>query len=88
MDQVQYFTLRSNDLLNLGRNVFESIKLLRLLRFVSSNPVLGIFLRALFLLMPSLRAKRDANLKFVQDKTEARFAQETDRKDFMSYVRP
>ena len=68
------------------RNVFESIRLLGVFRFIANNPILGTIFRALHLVTPSLAAKRHAHLEFTRDKIERRFARETDRKDFISYV--
>ena len=72
--------------LNASRNVFESIRLLGVFRFVANFPILGLFFKALQFVMPSFAAKRKAHMDFTRDKIDKRFSRETDRKDFISYA--
>lgn len=70
---------------NIVRNVFESIKILGILRFAAMYPIVSLVLNTLQTL-PWLSAKRTAHLKFTGEKIEKRLREGTDRKDFISHV--
>ncbi|KAI4284881.1 MAG: hypothetical protein L6R38_001090 [Xanthoria sp. 2 TBL-2021] len=67
------------------RNVFESIKILGILRFAAMYPIVSLVLNTLQTL-PWLSAKRTAHLKFTGEKIEKRLREGTDRKDFISHI--
>ena len=68
------------------RNVFESIKLLGVVRCVAGFSQLSALFQVLQFVMPSISAKRKRHLEFTRRKVEERFERKTKRKDFVSYV--
>ena len=69
------------------RNLFARIKFVAVLRFATTYPAIGIAFKVLQKIRPSLAANQAAHMEFTRIKVEKRLKQETDRKDFLSYVR-
>lgn len=88
MDAVRIsFLIRPGHLINSGiRNVFTAIKFLGIARFAETYFLVGLCFLLLQKLRPSLTAKRDAHYAYTKQRIDARIAQETDRRDFMTYV--
>lgn len=68
-------------------NVFTAIRFLGIIRFAESYAVVGLIFKILQKTMPSLANKRAAHLDYTKKMIDARLARETDRSDFMTYVR-
>lgn len=68
------------------RNVFESAKLLAVIRLAAAYPVFGLLFKLLQILLPSVSSKRAAHLKFTGEKIEKRLDRKTDRRDFTTYA--
>ena len=57
-----------------------------MIRFAAIYPAVGLLLKLLQLIKPSLAARRVAHLAFTQAKTEKRLERKTERKDIMTYA--
>ncbi|MCJ1462457.1 hypothetical protein MMC07_001059 [Pseudocyphellaria aurata] len=68
------------------RNVFESAKLLGVIRLTAAFPAFGLLFKLVQFLIPSISSKRAAHLEFTGAKIEKRLDRKTDRKDFTTYI--
>jgi cytochrome P450 len=67
------------------RNVFQGIKVARVLQIIGAYGASGL-LMAMTNLIPSLSKAKDEHERFSQLKTSQRMEMKTDRKDFITYV--
>ncbi len=66
--------------------MFASLKQLSILRVGGTYPSIGLFFKVLLTVMPSFSAKREAYIKYINDRAEERMNRETDRKDITSHA--
>ena len=57
-----------------------------MIRLGVTYPAVGLLLKLLLFVIPSLSAKRASHLAFVEAKTQKRLDRKTDRNDFMTYA--
>ncbi|MCJ1386410.1 hypothetical protein MMC17_009536 [Xylographa soralifera] len=68
------------------RNVFESVKMLGVIRFALNYPAIGAVFGVLQKVVPSIAAKRKQHMMFTESKIQKRLDVTTDRKDFITYI--
>jgi hypothetical protein len=69
-------------------NIFGSVKFVRLIRVMLAYPVIGIPILLTLMKVTNIQKSRLEHIKYTRDKTLRRLDTDTDRKDFMRYVRP
>lgn len=67
-------------------NVFQGVKVSRLIRICRAYPWLGTAALSLLKLFPFVMKAHDEHNAFTDRRVDQRLAMETDRKDFMSYI--
>lgn len=58
------------------------------MRLAFTYPLYGLFFQLLMRLKPSFTAKRRAHMQFTKQKVDERLNRNTERKDFLQYVKP
>jgi hypothetical protein len=71
-----------------SRDLFESIKLMGVLRFMINYPALGVIFKLLVKLKPSITQRRAKSHALSEGKLKRRLEMDVDRKDFLAYARP
>ena len=69
------------------RNVFESVKMLGVIRFALNYPAIGVAFGVLQKVVPSIASKRKQHMMFTESKIKKRLDLKTYRKDFITYVK-
>ena len=68
------------------RDIFEALRMWRVLRFGEMYTLIGWIINTLIKLSPHFTKKRDAFFKFPINRVEKRLKQGTNGKDFLTYV--
>lgn len=87
MDEVCFIASSSANVIDFNRNMFQSIKFLGIMRFAAHYPAIDHIFKLLLSAIPSVADLRKSHFDFTRKNTESRLDRDTDRKDFMTYVR-